>query len=71
MTAEEIMYATIDDEHLSMLSKHVLHGWPSMRAEIQKDLQQCWSFRDETVILDGIKMIGKKIIIQASLHGKC
>ena len=29
MKAEEIRTATIDDEHLGMLPKLVLHGWPS------------------------------------------
>ena len=37
-TAEEIRSETIDDKHLSMVLEYVLCGYPSMRAEIQKDL---------------------------------
>ena len=63
MKAEEIRSATIHDEHLSMLLEYVLHGWRSTRDEVEKELQQCWTFRDESVITDGITMKGKRIII--------
>ena len=68
MTAGQNKSATIDDEHPSILSEYVLHGWPSMRAKVEKVLQQYWSFRDG-VITDGIAMQGKRIIISAILHG--
>ena len=42
MTPEEIRSVTADDEHLSWLSEYVLHGWPSITAEVQKDLLPCW-----------------------------
>ena len=51
MTAEQIRSATIDDKYLSILSEYVLCGWILMRAEVQKDLQPHWLFRDETVII--------------------
>ena len=36
MTAEEFRLVTIGDEHLSMLSEYVLHGWQSVRTKAQK-----------------------------------
>ena len=38
MTGEEIRLATLDDEHLGMLSKYVLCGWPSINGEVWKEL---------------------------------
>ena len=45
MTAKEITSVTTDNKHLSRLSNNVKCGWPSTRPEVQKDLQQEWSFR--------------------------
>ena len=48
----------------------MLHGWLSVRPEVQKELQPYWSFRDEIAINDGITMKGKRIIIPpSSLQG--
>ena len=38
MTTEEIRPVTTDYKHVSRLSECILHGWPSMKAEIWKDL---------------------------------
>ena len=39
MATEAIRPVTTDDDHLSMLSEYILHGWPSLRPEEQNDLQ--------------------------------
>ena len=39
-------------------------------AEVQKDLQPDWSFRDKIVFTDGIVMKGKRIIVPGSLQNK-
>ena len=52
MTAEEIQLATMDDEHIGMLSNYTLHGWPTTKAEFQKEVKLYLSFRDEIVIID-------------------
>ena len=59
MTAEEIRLATLDDEHLGILSEYVLCIWPSTKVKMQKDLQPYWSFIDEIVIIDAITMKGR------------
>ena len=38
ITVEEIRMATPEDEHLGILSQHVLCGWPSAKAVVQKKL---------------------------------
>ena len=47
MTAEETQLETLDDEHMDMLSNHIIHGSPSMKSEVQKEAEPYWPFRDE------------------------
>ena len=68
MTAEQIRLATLDYEPLGILSGYVCHNWPSTKAEVQKQLQPCWLFKDEIAIFDGIAMKGKRIIVPALLQ---
>ena len=56
MMAVEIRCATLQDDHIGVLSTYVMHGWLSTRAEAMKEVQPYWSFRDEVVIIDGIAM---------------
>ena len=37
-----------------MVSNYILHGWPSMKVEVQKEVLLYWSFRDEVVVIDTI-----------------
>ena len=70
MQNRRIRSVTIDDEYLSMLSEYVLCSWPSTRADVKKDIQQYWLFRDKIVIIDRIASKGRRIIIPALLQGK-
>ena len=56
MTTEEIGVATLDNEHLGILSEHVLCCWPSTKAEVQKDLQLYWSFRHDIAIITQVEL---------------
>ena len=58
--------ATLEDEHLSALAELIHHDFPSMKTEMQKELQPYWSFRDEIAIIGGITIKGRIIIIPAS-----
>ena len=58
MTGEEIGKAMLDDEYIGMLSELIYKSWPSTKAEVQKHLQPCWSFRGDIAIIDGIAMTG-------------
>ena len=70
MTAEEIRIATLDDEHICILSEIILHGWPSTKAEVPKSLQQYWLNRDEIAIKDSIAMKGRRRIKPVVLQDK-
>ena len=56
ITAEEIQLAFTDDKFLGMLPNYVLHGQPTTKAEVQKEVQPFWSFRDKTLVRDGITL---------------
>ena len=68
MRTEEIRYAAVHDDHIDVLSTYVMYGWPSTRAEVIKEVQPYWSFRDELAVIDGITMKGIKIIMLAFLE---
>ena len=61
---------TLEDEHLSDVAEIVLTSWPLTKTEVQKKIQPHWSFRNETAIIDGISIKGRRIIIPASLKDK-
>ena len=67
MIAEGLRIATLDDEHLSILLDLILCSWPLEKAEVQKEFQAHWSFRDEITIIAGITMKGRRIIVSVLL----
>ena len=70
MTAEEKRTATLDDEHISIISELILYSWPLTKAGVLKDLQPYVSFRDEITMIDGTAMKGRSIIIPRALQDK-
>ena len=53
MKAEKIRYAMHDDDdHLCILSIYMIHRWLTTRAEVRKELQLYWPFRDDTAVTD-------------------
>ena len=70
MMGEEIKIAVVYDECIVMVSELIVFCWPSTKAEVQKDLQPYWTFRDEIAVIDGIAMRGGRIIIHAELQDK-
>ena len=48
--------ATIEDDHINVLSTCMMHGWQSTRAEVIKEVQLYWSFRDEIAVIVRIVM---------------
>ena len=70
MMAEEIRLTMVDDEQIGMLSECILCRWSLTKAEVQKDLQSYWSFRDEIEIMGNFVMKGRRIILLAVLQDK-
>ena len=67
MKTEEIWLVTIHDEHIYMLSNYILLGWPSMKAEVQREVEWYWSFIDKIVVIGRITMKGRWRIIIPTL----
>ena len=63
----EIQQASSLDNHLQQLKGIIISGWPDSRDKLCKDLQLCWSYRDELAVMDGVILKGKCIIIPSSL----
>ena len=53
-----------------MLSELVLHGWPSPKVEVQKDLQPYQSFRGKIAVIGGIVIKGRIIIVLVTLQDR-
>ena len=68
--AEEIHLVSIDDECIGVLSNYVLYGWPSRKAEVQKEAQPHWSFRDAITVMAHYERKNIIIIIPSSLQMK-
>ena len=69
ITTGEIRKAALEGEQFSVLAEPILHGWPSTKTEVQKELQPYWSFSNEIAILSGTAVKGG-IFITASLQDK-
>ena len=67
-TVEEIRIATLNKEYIGILSEIILHGWPSSKAEVQRELHPYWSIRNETLTAYNIAIKGKIIIIPPALQ---
>ena len=53
LRAEELKRAMLDDKPIGMLSELIPCGWPSTKAEVQKNLQPYWSFRPKIAMIEG------------------
>ena len=51
------------DETLVTLKNQIIKGWPPMRSECLKNLQDYWNYHDELRILDGLILMGTCIVI--------
>ena len=70
MIGEEIRITMLDVEYIGMQSELIHCGWPSIKAQVPKDLQPYWSLRDEITIKDDIAVKGRRRIIPAVLQDK-
>ena len=70
MTVAEIGVTAMEDEHFNALAELIFHGWTSMKAEVQKEMQAYWLFRDTITITGGIAIKGRGIIMPPSLQQK-
>ena len=64
----EIRTSTQADPQFQTLSKVILEGWPDLRRNCPKSVQEFWNFRDELSVENGLVMKGQRIVIPPNLR---
>ena len=59
---------TAQDEELVLLKHIVQTGWPQDIRHLPKEIQPCWTFREEMTIEDGLLLKGTRIIVPQTLR---
>ena len=52
------------------IRKLILHSWTSKKAEVQKELQPYWSFRDDILVIDRTAMNDRRMIVSTAQQDK-
>ena len=65
---EEVRRATADEHVLPELGEKIQSGWPSRKDEVNNELKQYWSYRDELLIINSIIFIGDRAVIPKKLR---
>ena len=67
---EEIRRSTTDDHVLSELGEKIQNDWPSRRDEVNNELKQYWSYRDELSIISGVIFKRDRVVIPKKLQSE-
>ena len=65
---EQIRLVTSEDTQIHDLQTVVQEGWPQHRQYCKESILDCWNFRDELSVIDGIILKGQKIFVPKSLR---
>ena len=65
----QIRTATLEDSEIQLLMQQLLQGWPSSIKKVTEELRQYWSLRDDISIMNGVVLIGSRLLIPATLRG--
>ena len=57
---------TDKDPMMQALKHQIIKGWPYIRSECGKNLQDFWNYRDELSVLDGLVLKGSHIVVPES-----
>ena len=55
---------------MQALKHQIVKGWPHIRSECGKNLQDFWNYRDELSVLDGLILKGSRIVVPESCRNK-
>ena len=67
---EEIRRLTADDHVLSELGEKIQNGWSSKRDEVNDELKQYWSYRDELSIINGVIFKSDRVVVPKKLRSE-
>ena len=59
---------TAKDPELSTLHKLISEGWPPKRSSVPDNRKDCWNYRDELTVEDGILLKNWKFIVPKNLQ---
>ncbi|PIK52013.1 hypothetical protein BSL78_11086 [Apostichopus japonicus] len=65
---DELKQQTKQDTMLSALVEVIITGWPDSIKEVQPDLRQFWSYRDELTVCDGVILKGFQVVIPKQMQ---
>ena len=66
----EIRGSTAGDHVLQELLEKIQNGWPSERDEVNNELKQYWSYRDELSIINGVIFKSDRVVIPKKLRSE-
>ena len=69
-TREKLRRATAACSDMQTLEHHIIHGWPTTKQQLPKQLQSFWNFRDELTIADGLILKSTRIAVSVSLRAE-
>ena len=64
---EQIRLATSEDTQMHGLQTVIQESWLQHRQNCKESILDCWNFRDELSVIDGIILKGQKIFVPKSL----
>ena len=70
VTWHAIRAASAEDPNISALADLVSAGFPEGKASLPTPIRPYWQHRDHLSVIDGVVMLGKRIIIPKSLRGQ-
>ena len=65
---KDVRSATLEDPTHQQLTETVMAGWPRYRKDCNPLISQYWPLRDEIHVIDGIVLMGERIIIPISMR---
>ena len=68
VTWASLQQATKADHDLQILQAAVTSGFPDARANLSASIQEYWQYRDDLSIVDGVIMLGQRMIIPTELR---
>ena len=61
---------TASDSTMIKLAKIIQEGWPNHKQKVPKQVCECWTFRDELIMIDGLTLKGETILSFLKHYGK-
>ena len=68
MNNAEIKKATDGNQTSNLLKEIIKIGWPQVKAEVSRDIQAYFPFREELITQNGLIYKGERIVVPTVIH---